>query len=111
LCLVDEVHSGGSITKNFDYINGALRIYYPEVDFDLEAVGICGQQEKCRKFNQLRDMGRLTPFYTDNLFTVDKTRYLSPLVRVNGDVVQEGRYPKDLKGDLYKEIARIHTGE
>ncbi|MFH0863295.1 MAG: hypothetical protein V1875_09765 [Candidatus Altiarchaeota archaeon] len=109
ICLVDEVESGGSIVKNFDYVNGAMRLYYPKVDFDLYAVGICSRsREKCGRFVQLLGMGKITPLYVDDLFTVDRTRFLSPLVRKDDDVRRQGLYPGDSKNELYNNIERIH---
>ena len=109
LCLIDEVNGGGSIVKNYDYINGALRIFYPKTDFNLEAIAICNPQEKCGRFKQLMRMRKITPLYVADLFTVDRTRYLTPLVRKGHNVEQKGKYPKDLKSELYNELARLHT--
>jgi hypothetical protein len=108
LCLIDEVESGGSIVKNYDYINGALRIFYPSTDYNLEAIAICGPKDKCGRFKQLWEMGRITPLFVDDLFTVDRTGYLSPLVRTGDNVQQKGAYPKDLKSGLYNEVIKLH---
>lgn len=108
LCLVDEVENGGSIVKNLDYVNGTLRILNPDIQFDLWALGICGPKEKARKFDKLLGMGKLFPIHVIDLFTIDRTRYLSPLVRKNGNVTQTGEYPRDIKTDLYAEIGKLH---
>jgi len=109
LCLIDEVEQGGSIVKNFDYVNGAMRLMHPGVDFELFAIAICSRgTEKCEGFNQLRMMGRIFPLFVDDLFTVDRVRFLSPLVRRGDDVQREGEYPRDSKRILYSEIERLH---
>jgi len=111
VCLIDEVISGGSIVKNYDYVNGALRLFYPNVEFELSAIAICeGGIIKCGRFEQLRGMRRITPLFVDDLFTIDRTRFLTPLVRRGDEVRQEGEYPRNSKPMLYAELERLHRG-
>ncbi len=107
--LVDEVEHGGSIVKNYDLVNEALNFYYPRANYDFKAVAICGPQDKCSKFEQLTRMGKIIPVYVRDLFTVDKTKFLSPLIRRSDDVRREGTYPMDLKPKLYAQIVDLHT--
>lgn len=107
--IVDEVERGGSIVKNYDLVNKALHFSCSQANYDLKAVAICGPQDKCAKFEQLTRMGKIIPVYVRDLFTVDKTKFLSPLIRRSDDVRREGTYPMDLKPKLYTQIADLHN--
>ncbi len=108
MSIIDEVVRGGSILKNYDYVNGAMKLYYPEKKFKLNAVGIAGPEAKTYYFEQMRAIGLLKAFFVENLFTVDRTRFLTPLIRTGDDVVQQGAYKRSVKSDLYDAIREIH---
>jgi len=107
LLLIDEVQKGGSMSKNFGYIESALKKLRITAELSGIAVAETGKSRH-QRFSALERERRIRPIFVEKLFTVDKQHFLPDLQRVNPSRTKTHIPDSAERMELFENLQRIH---
>jgi len=107
LLIIDEVQKGGSMSKNFGYVESALKKLRVVAELSGIAIAETGKKRH-ERFSALERERRIRPIFVEKLFTVDKQHFLPDLQRVDSNRTKT-RIPNSAERmELFENLQRIH---
>ncbi len=107
LIIVDEVQKGGSMSKNFGYVENALRRM--GISAELSGIGIAETgTPRHERFSVLEQQGKIKPIFVEKLFTVDKQVFLPEIRRTDSNSTHISSHNLNERMEIFEKLQQMH---